>query len=261
MAVALTVGLAIAFAHFLTVALPYATSELFETWRSGVMGFPPSVLSSSMGHTTGSMMSGMYYFVLPLLVCLPHAASFFIDCQTGYVENVLCRTSKREYLMSKMAAIAASSGVVAVAPLVANFALVSLALPLYGPEPAAHLFTPSAHGLGGDLFYSAPAAYEGAFLVLTLAVGMLTALSALALTFAMPNKLMVLMAPFLVSVILYFVFSQDVSLGAYNPINVAFPGQTYPLTAGGLAIMMATWLVLVALGVFVTSNHTKNCVR
>ena len=70
MAVALTVGIAIAVAHFITVALPYATSELFEAWRSGVMGFPPSALSSSMGHTTGSMLSGMYYFILPLLVSM-----------------------------------------------------------------------------------------------------------------------------------------------------------------------------------------------
>lgn len=261
MAVALTVGIAISVAHFLTVALPYATSELYEAWRSGIMGLPPSVLDSLMGHTTGSMMSGMYYFIVPLLVCLPHAASFFSDCQSGYVENVLCRTSKREYFMSKIAAIAASSGVVATVPLVVNFVLVSLVLPFYSPEPAAHLFSLSANCLGADLFYTAPAAYEGAFLVLTFAVGVLTALSALALTFAMPSKLMVLLAPLLASVILYFAFSQDIRFGAYNPINVAFPGQIYPLTAGGLAIMMVLWLVLVMLGVCVTSNHTKNYIH
>lgn len=262
MMAALAVGLVLAFGEFFTYGFPDATSPAFEAWRAGAFDtYPPSVFSDWMGGTPGSLFSGMYYYLVPLLACLPHAASYFTDCQSGYSENVLYRTSMRRYLGAKMLAVAVSAGIVCVAPLVVNFVLTTLVLPILTPEITAGVFAVPPEALGSDVFYSTPFLYVGGFTVLTFITGALCGLSALALSFAMPNRFMVLIAPFLCSVILAFATSPSKQIAAYNPIRVASFGLMGDLTVGGLALMLAVWVILVALGVSLSTRHMRSLVR
>lgn len=262
MIAALSVGLVLALGEFFTYSWPDGTSPAFEAWRSGAFNaYPPSVFSDWMGGTPGSLFSGIYYYLMPLLACLPHAASYFTDCQSGYAENVLNRTSMRRYLAAKILATAASAGIVCIAPLIVNFMLTTLVLPILTPEAAAGVFAIPPQALGADIFYSAPFIYVGGFTILAFISAALTGLSGLALSFAMPNRFMVLIAPFLCSVILAFATDSFKQFAAYNPIKVASFGLEATLTADGLALMLAVWILLVSLGIFLSARYTRSLIR
>lgn len=80
----------------------------------------------------------LYYFLIPILVVMPHAVSYLQDKKSGYVKNILAGCLQRDYYRAKYLAVFCSGGVAALFPLVFNLMLNALYLPLVTVHPVTN---------------------------------------------------------------------------------------------------------------------------
>ncbi len=223
--IALALGLCFAIAHLLVVVIPYGVGDAWAAWRTGTKGsYPFSVYNTWLGATGYSIFTTLYYFILPLIVCLPYADSLYMDITSGYAANVISRIGKTRYFAAKAIAVFLSAGIVAILPLVINFLTAALFVPLLMPDPLAGTFPVSPRSMFADLFYTAPIAYLCIFGMLTFVVAGIVACLCLVFSYLLANRFIVLIAPFLLCVISYFVLTGS-GLAGYSPINLLIPAQ------------------------------------
>ncbi|MDR0514075.1 MAG: hypothetical protein LBG81_02790 [Coriobacteriaceae bacterium] len=219
---ALAIGLLLAALQVMSVVVPFAFSDVWAPVRNGMKGvWPHSFYSSWIGVTGYSVFSTLYYFMLPLLVCLPHASSLYADLKAGYTGNVHTRVKASYYYFAKMTAVFLSAGAVSVVPLVANLLATMLFLPLVLPDPVAGIFFSGAR-MWLDVYYSSPNLYIVLYLLLTFFVSGIIAWCAVSFGFLVSNGFMVLVAPFVCCVFLSFVGGASL-LTRYAPISLLSP--------------------------------------
>ena len=240
--VALFIGIALAVGQIITVVVPYALGGDWAVWRAGLKGaYPNSLFDSWMGATPFSIWSVLYFFVLPLIVCLPYADSFYTDVKSGYAANVVSRGGVGRYFLGKTFAVFLAAGLVGVVPQLVNLLATTLFLPVFQPEPTAGTFFVAPSAMLADLFYSSPWLYTAFFMALCFAVCGLVACSCLVFSYLVANRFMVLVAPFLVCAIAFFALG---GLAGYSPINLLNPAQVYSVQLPiALAILGAVALL------------------
>lgn len=222
---ALAVGIALALAQLVTVVVPYGLSDEWAFWRAGSKGFyPNSLFNSWMGATSYSLWSVLYFFLLPLIACLPYADSLYTDLKSGYAANVVTRKGAKQYFRAKTLAVFLTAGTVSVVPQLINLLGTALLVPIFQPEPSAGTFFVASSAMLADMFYAAPWAYTAFFLLLAFVVCGLMACSCLLFAYLVANRFMVLIAPFLVCAIAFFALG---SFAGYSPINLLNPAQNY----------------------------------
>ena len=154
---ALAIGVVLAVAQLITVVVPYGMSDEWAFWRVGSKGYyPNSLFNSWMGSTPYSLWSVLYFFILPLTVCLPYADSLYADMKSGYAANVVIRGGARRYFLAKTLAVFLSAGVVGVFPQLLNLLGSALFVPVFSPEVSAGTFFVHSSTMLADLFYSSP---------------------------------------------------------------------------------------------------------
>ncbi|MCB7039067.1 hypothetical protein [Eggerthella sinensis] len=246
-AAALAIGLALALAQLVTVVVPYGLGSEWAFWRAGSKGYyPNSIFNSWMGATSYSIWSVLYFFVLPLVACLPYADTLYSDVRSGYAANVVVRGGASRYFSAKALAVFLTAGTVGVAPQLLNLLGTALLVPALQPEPTAGTFFVSSGAMLADLFYSSPWLYTAFFMALCFAVCGLVACSCLVFSYLVANRFMVLVAPFLVCAIAFFALG---GLAGYSPINLLNPAQVYSVQLpialailGAVALLEAVFL-------------------
>lgn len=84
-----------------------------------------------------TMETGVLYLVyfLGLFVTLPYGASYYWDKKSGFIKNVCVRGDKKTYLKSKYFATFISGGICSMLPVVVDFFLAKLWVPVDFPYP------------------------------------------------------------------------------------------------------------------------------
>ncbi len=109
-----------------------------------------------IGGPQTSFWQKIFFWILPFLATLPYAGSYFEDVRSGYLKNILVRTDRKTYLLSKYAATFLSSASATAIPLAFSFLLSALVYPSHTPEASAlftNIFTSSRWSA---LIFSAP---------------------------------------------------------------------------------------------------------
>lgn len=237
--IALGAALALALLQLVCVSIPYALGDAWQVWRSGGDGMPPTVWGSWMGSTSYSVWSTLFYYLAPLLCCAPFAATLSSDLRSGYCTELLTRSGAAEYLRAKIVASCLTAAVIVVVPQVVNLVGTMLFLPVVQPDPVTGLFPISSGAAAATLFYENPWAYVALFLAIGAVVAALLACLALACSLWLRSPLLVLLLPFLVSVLLNFLFfTWGITCYAPNVIIApyqGYPGLNLPLALAGLA--------------------------
>ncbi|MDR0515287.1 MAG: hypothetical protein LBG81_09055 [Coriobacteriaceae bacterium] len=206
-AAALGLASAIVVAHVAFSIMPAAAEQ--QMYVEGV-GFPLSVFNRWIGGWPGTVFPTLYFFILPLLVCLPFSATLYSDTRTGYDGQVATRVSRRRYYYSKAAAAFLSGMAVAVVPLVLDFYLTALFLPLVMPEPASGLFPIFPYSTWSDIYYTNAFLYTGMFLALIAGASGLIACVPLLFSRLLGNGVLVLCSSlFLDTIANYLIGSTD----------------------------------------------------
>ena len=99
--------------------------------------FPQSVLSAYrywIVNDVSQSASALFFLLLPLLSCMPYAWSYLQELNNGYASQVIVRSDRTKYFISKVIATAVSGGVVICVPLVVNFFTNACYAPIVTPE-------------------------------------------------------------------------------------------------------------------------------
>lgn len=144
-----------------------------------------------------SAFSSLFFLLVPLFAAIPYGWSYFSERKVGYVKNVMIRTKKSYYFLSKYIAVFISGGLVVVLPLFINFLIVSCFVPAYKPDVFYDIYyaVPMPH-MWSYIFYSKPFLYVGLFLLFDFVFAGLIATLSLAVTFIVNHRFAVILIPF-----------------------------------------------------------------
>jgi hypothetical protein len=248
--IALAVGAAVALGQFIQVVLPAIPYlDTYKAVSKGGIIYPHSVFNKWMGSDSTSVYSLLFYILMPILVTLPFADSFFCDRKSGYIKNVLIRTPKSRYYIAKYIAVFLSAGTAGIVPLLLNLGLSSAVLPSLLPQITDGTFPLMGTSMWAGLFYTHPYLYTGAYLAVDFVFFGLLACIALAVSFFAEYRFMVLLAPFLFYLFVLS-FLNLTGLSLYSPFYFLRPNQPYLNLTFGIIALESAALLLFTAGMF-----------
>ena len=154
--ISLGVGTAIAALHYFRNITPYVDIWLYENVKQR---YPYQVFEAWIGGSVSHMEGMLYYIILPLLAVLPYSASFLQDIKSGYVKQIYTRAERKSYLLAKFSIVFLAGGIAAVIPLLLNFMLCMMSLPMLLPQNVQGTFI-NANVLWYGIYETKPVLYE-----------------------------------------------------------------------------------------------------
>lgn len=157
-----------------------------------------------IGADVGSFESTIFFLLMPIFAVLPYGWSLAEELQNGYAAHVICRSGKRRYYSSKLAAAFCSGYFVITMPLVLNFLVVSSFLPCLTAEilyPYGGLLQKS---MLYDLYYTYPYIYVCAYIFLDGIYGGIFAVVSTASAIFVKYKYMTILVPFGICIVLEY---------------------------------------------------------
>ena len=206
-----------------------------------------------LGGDIFSLESYLYFLLLPLMAVLPFADSYFTDRKIGYIKNIFTRAPKSSYIIAKLIAVFLSGATVVVLPLLFNLGVTMTLYPSFMPVASGTRTAIYDKAMWEDLFYIAPGLYIGAFLMLIFVFSGFLAVLALALSFVVENRFVVLLGPFILSLFIYSLCSLVGYLQA-SPMIFLNPGAPNGGVRFELVLAETLALGLIGCGVFLAKG-------
>lgn len=152
-----------------------------------------------------SVAYSLFYFLFPLFAAMPYAWSYCMERNKKYEHNLLIRTGKLRYYISKYLAVFLSGGLAVMLPLLLNFLIVAMAIPTRTPALNYEMYYGVEHGtMWSQLFYTAPMLYDVLYFLLNFLFCGLLAVLGMATAYFTRNQIAVLLVPFFVSLVLEY---------------------------------------------------------
>lgn len=189
--VALLIGFAISLVQFLNVGVRAALNPLHFYEFNGLL-FPENVSYVWMG-AVSDVYYNVFIRIIPILVVMPYAVSYYSDRRHGIIDNYYIRTKKINYLMAKLTAVFLSGGVITIFPLVINLISTSAILPTLMWPTATNEVRSGA--MMSSLYYSHVSIYNILYFILLFICGGLLATIPLMVSLWLNNTFVVLMFP------------------------------------------------------------------
>jgi hypothetical protein len=253
----LIIGCTITESQIITTVIPEFQRWLAHGTDSGE--YLISLYNNWFGNNGTSYQLALYYQVLPLLVCIPCALSLRADVASGCSSKIASELTVQKYLTVKCLIAAILGALVGVIPLLLNFYSVSLFLPAILPEPTTGVSTMHSSRFMADIFFFQPMLYISFYLVLTAITSALIASSSLIFSLIISNKILIVLAPFIVNNFFYFLATNFLDpLTVYCPIVFLRPDQPIPANLIAIVIVLSGFFVAVVLFVaFISINGEK----
>lgn len=224
--IALLIGGIISIVHWVMLVIPYAL-KLDKYMSMDIALKYPSNLYNNWICEGNNMYSYLYFLILPILVTLPYATTFFSDVNNNLIAFICTRTSKKQYFYAKFAAVFLSGGIVSSVPLIFNILLCMAVVPSIKPEAADSTSNMLPKGSFSTLLFSHPAVYVALSLIIIFIFGGALAAFALNIAFYSNHIFTVLLAPLVLNVFLASLF-ELLNLQAWEPGNFINPAYNEP---------------------------------
>ncbi len=197
----------------------YGTLNIYTNWING----------ANMG-----MGAAVFFVIFPLLAAIPFSWSLQSERHSGYTNQLLTRSAKKNYLMAKYIAVFLSGGISVCGAMTVNFMANAWILPLVEPM---HILVRGGDGMFlSRLLFTKPMIYI--FLCLLTSFVWAGTLACLAMTVGMliKNTVMLVLVPFLL------IFGGSFLVNALTPVRNAATGFLGKLTVNPLQLLQAVTL-------------------
>lgn len=165
----------------------------------------------------------LYYFLWPLLSAFAYSWSYCSELESGYVKNILQRTARINFFLSKYIAVFLSGASVTFTSLFANIALVSSFVPAIKPDLFyAEQYIHRSGTMFAYLFYAYPTLYLIAMVILTTIFGGIFACISLAFTYYFKNRVAGVIIPFVAIILLNYssaIFASELNYIEISPLK------------------------------------------
>jgi len=250
---ALGVGIGICLWHIIFGVIPRFNEYSFfyeQAIASSGATYPISLFNTWValgGGQVGSLVRNLYFFILPLLICIPFVGSYYSDRAHGYAINVVTRVKASHYYCAKLLTIFLTAASIAVIPLIFSLLATALFIPAVIPELTSSQFVIRGSAMWSDIFYKAPLLYCAMYLVLIAVFSGLIALLGAVIAHYVGNVVFCLLAPFVVYTFSAFLLGA-LRLSQYSFSSFLRPEQ--PLPAEGLAVFLTFAILVAGFGAF-----------
>ena len=129
----------------------------------------------------------------------------FCDKKSGYIKNILIKTSKKKFFLSKMISAFLSGAVACTVPLLLNLVLSAACLPSIIPESSSMTFPLFERSMFSNLFYKYPYRYIFIYLTIIFVFSGLFSCLALGLSYYVEKKYEIYIIPLIVYMLIDFV--------------------------------------------------------
>lgn len=156
------------------------SNELFPVWTS---------YNYWIGGESESLAYSAFYTLLPLFSILPYSLSCLQERNSTYATQVVVRSGRRSYYLSKGIVSFSAAFLTIVIPLMTNFMVTAAFIPSTTPRINYEIYNHVSFGsLWADLFYSYPLLYVVLYILLDGLFAGLIALLGYALSFFIENQ-------------------------------------------------------------------------
>jgi hypothetical protein len=246
------IGSIITVSHLFQYVIPYArTLDQYVALNKPMM-FPGELFSSWLGGNSYNMQAFLYYLLIPILATIPFADSFFLDKKKGFIKNVLIRTNRSNYYISKFIVTFIVGGCAVLLPLLLNFGVASLLLPSMLPQPTSGFDFLNASSMWSNLYFSHPFIYVFSYMTIDFVFSGVVATIALAISFYVEHRFVVVISPFLLYLFTFSLFNLlgTVELEAINFLQPSFGNSSFVIILiETLLIVFSTAIIFFAKGI------------
>lgn len=213
------------------ITLSSAARSIWAFHSYGFDAFDPSQyhqLSTSgaicawigIGRIDTTFLPWLFFGLAPLLAVIPYAWSYRSEAASGYVGQVLCRSSRAKYMAAKCLAVFCTAGAAIAVPLILNYLVISLFIPDYIPDAGEGLSVPiDEHCPFSALFFSCPIAYFIVYTVFDFILCGSWGVFVLALSFFVRNRVVLLAGSYVFQYFLHYLNVSGLSFRALGPIG------------------------------------------
>lgn len=197
---ALLAGGGLALWHFFqwVLPIPYLWEKMAEYNKGGTIA---STYEYWMGSSTFPLPGFLFLMVLPILAVMPYGMTYDNDRKSGWMKNVYVRAERRSYMRVKLGLSFVSGMLVVMFPLLLNFMLTAMILPL--KEPQLFFGVVGNRNIWCNLFYQHPMCYVALVSLLNGIYGGLMSMLAVLLSHSTDYGFLVGIMPFLYHMFLF----------------------------------------------------------
>ena len=160
--------------------------------------------------------------VMGIIAVLPYGVSYYTDVKSGYIKQVISRTSMKVYTRAKYIVTFISGGIVIVLPIFMEFLAIATIFPIHKPyRPSSIMYGEETFLI--DLYYDYPMTFMMFRLLLVFVVAGLLATMALLVARYISNYFSIIITPFVFTFILAFC----VRIAEMEEISFAYSLQAY----------------------------------
>ncbi len=222
----LCIGNIITVLHWIMKVLPLA-EKLDSIMSEDIpMEYPAGVFTEWIGEGS-TQFSYLYFLILPLLVALPYASSFFGDIKNNFINMICTKTDRKSFFICRYAAVFLSGGIVGIIPLITNLLLTMMVLPCVKPEISAYFSLVIPKSSFVELYLYAIWLYIFVSLFIIFMYSGIIAGFALVAAFYCNHLLTVLFSPLILQVFLSSLFELSGRL-EWQSTNFLHPGYFEP---------------------------------
>ena len=135
----------------------------------------------------------LYVRLIPLLVVIPYAITYYTDNKKGIVKNYYSRTKKINYILAKYIAVFLTGGTAAVLPLMLNLFATSAVIPSF--IAITDTIPCNANGMWSYILFTHPYIYYLLYFILQFICAGLLATMSLVISMYVNNAFIVLLFP------------------------------------------------------------------
>lgn len=192
----LAIAMGICIWHFMEIVYPLRNYVY-------LVSYPLSAFGKWIGGENGSVQPTLFYLVMPILCALPYGRSYDYDLKSGYMNQLITRGEKQDYLKAKLSAAFLSGAVISGVPLLFDFLLTGTILPAVIPQSGTGLFPIVATSVLSELYYIHPYIYTFLYLILDMIYfGLFNTIALWAVDFA-ENRFWIMLMPFMVYLFIF----------------------------------------------------------
>lgn len=219
--------------------------------------FAMSLFNNWIGALSGDLFfTTVFYFLLPLSAALPFSFSLLDENRSGYLRQMTLKKGQLRYYMAKYIVTFCSGCLVAVVPILINLIITACYLPASTPDPLEQLYSNQPYGMYlSHIYHSKPFLFIAIFVALPGVFCGLWATLALCISLFVPNKYIVVIAPYL---FLFFEMAFFDALFA-NRINLELSPFYFirGSAAGDIGIVIGVLLVMFITGFIIVRLRGK----
>ena len=208
-----------------------------------------------IGSELVSLASTLFFTLLPVCAVLPYASAFHQERKVGYLRVMVPQCGRKPYFLAKTLAVFLTGAVVVILPLLVNFLAVSAFVPATAPQVNYSFYNYVLFGdLWVDLFFDQPLLYVLLYILLDGLFGGLLALFAFALSFLIPNRVVILVLPLLLLLGLDYLSTMAAGFWSSTPMTISLLDllrAAHDATARGWVVALEAGILAVFSGAII----------